>query len=495
MKTNLLICLLVLACFGSGYAQGDQKLRLAGVFTDHMVLQRNMPLRMYGTAASGAHITVHFSDHEQKTIVTPEGKWEIVFMPMPHGGPYEMTVETPQEKVIIKDILVGDVWICAGQSNMDFQLQNAETGSRELAGKISNPNIRFLKMNTLAETGNFPWDTVTLEKTNQLQFFSGSWQRCDQENAGSFSAVGYYFGKTIAASEHVPIGLIQVSVGGSPTESWIDKQSMQQDRLLVPMLDNWQSSDMVMPWCRERAAMNVKNAKSAGQRHPYEPGYNFQAGISPFIRFPVKGVIWYQGESNAHNIGLHAHLFEKLVKSWREKWGYEFPFYYVQLSGIDRPSWPDFRDSQRKMLAKIPNSGMAVSYDLGDSLNVHPLKKQEIGERLARLALYNTYKKKVVPNGPVLRSVQKKGNKILIDFSSAGHLSTKAHEPLTGFELVTDTAKRLTTDAVIQNNRVHITIPAGEKIKSVCYAYQPFTRANLINDAGLPASTFIVPIP
>jgi sialate O-acetylesterase len=201
-------------------------------------------------------------------------------------------------------------------------------------------------------------------------------------------------------------------------------------------------------------------------------------------------VIWYQGESNAHNIDLYQHTFPVLVNSWRQKWGRNFPFYYVQLSGIDRPSWPDFRDMERKLPQQVSNIAMAVSMDMGDSLNVHYTRKEAVGDRLALLALHYTYKRPVIVDGPQPLYARIKGNIITIIFPSAQKLATAGNKALLGFELVNIKGQRLPIKAEIKNNTVVLNVAAGEQIKAVWYAMQPFSRADLINQTGLPASTF-----
>ena len=199
--------------------------------------------------------------------------------------------------------------------------------------------------------------------------------QCNPQSAATFSAIGYYFGKRIQQEENVPIGLIEVAVGGAPIVSFMDRHTMEMDHYLVNELYDWKNSDFIMPWVRERAKKNIELSNDPLQRHPYEPCYTYAAGISKFIHTPIKGVLWYQGESDAHNVDLYAYNFKHLVSSWRNLWKENLPFYFVQLSSIDRPSWPYFRDMQRRLSLEIPNTFMAVSSDLGDSLNVHPTFK------------------------------------------------------------------------------------------------------------------------
>jgi len=209
---------------------------------------------------------------------------------------------------------------------------------------------------------HYAWDSATLRKVNELEYFSGTWQKCDSTKAKDFSAVAYYFGKKLQEKLHVPVGLIEVAVGGSTTESWLDRYTMEHHPVLVNELNQWRRSDFFQPWVRERADSNLEKAINPRQRHPYEPCYNFEAGIKPFVDLPIAGVIWYQGESNAHNIELHETVFAELVKSWRKQWGCSLPFYYVQLSSLNRPSWTSFRYSQLQLLKQIPNSGKAENF-------------------------------------------------------------------------------------------------------------------------------------
>jgi sialate O-acetylesterase len=465
-------------------------LKLPAVFMDNMVLQRNHVITIYGTANAGDAVTVTFKDQQLQAKTNEYGLWKVSFSPAKAGGPYNMHIAHKDSTITLKNIFMGDVWLCAGQSNMFFPLKKSTGGTEEISRSTLNKNLHLYKLNLQAETDPIVWDSVTLLKANQLKFFSGSWKTCDSSSTADFSAVAYYFGKKVADKEQVPIGLIEVAVGGSPTESWIDRYTMESDDLLVDMVTNWRKSDFVMQWCRDRADINLKNAKSPIQRHTYEPCYNYEAAIAPLTQFAIKGVVWYQGESNTQNIELHEHLFKTLVSSWRKKWTYNFPFYYVQLSGINRPSWPAFRDSQRKLQLQIPNTQMAVSYDVGDSLNVHYTNKRPVGERLANLALHYTYNENIRANGPEPINAIKSGNKIIISFADAGQLKTAHQKPLVGFELINDKGNHITPIMSFAGNKIVLIIPAGENIQTINYAMQPFTRANLINEAGLAASTF-----
>jgi sialate O-acetylesterase len=471
-------------------------LQLPFVFASHMVLQRNKPIHFYGTANSAERVTVVFNNKKQTAVADDNGKWQISFTPLSAGGPLQATISTSNKTIVLDDILMGEVWLCSGQSNMAFPLKNAINDKDEMKVAEKNNTIRLFNMKVLAETDALAWDSATLDKVNKLQYFSGTWQPCDSSGAKNFSAVAYYFAKKLQQQLHVPVGLIEVAVGGSPTESWIDRYIMEHDPVMVNELTNWRKSDFFMPWVRERADINLKNSIDLKQRHPYEPCYNYEAGISQFTNFPIEGVIWYQGESNTHNIELHETVFPKMVESWRNKWGYNFPFYYVQLSSINRPSWTSFRASQLELLKIIPNSGMAVSSDVGDPTNVHPRHKQEVGERLAGLALHFTYhKKNLIPYGPMPLKATQKNKQIIIIFQYAGkQLKTRDGKPLRGFVVRNEKGIEKNANAFIQKNKIIISLDEDEKPVSVLYGWKPFTDANLINSENLPASTFKIKV-
>lgn len=465
-------------------------LNLAPVFTDNMVLQRNQPIVIYGNANGCDKVEITFNNHTEVATTNQYGKWKAVFAAMKSGGTHQIKVASNGKKIMLNNILIGDVWFCSGQSNMAFPLDKSENGIAEVKKAIHNTTLRLFNFKVLQETEDTPWDSITLAKTNQLKYFSGKWAISDSISAKNFSAIAYYFGQQIIREENVPIGLIQVAVGGSPIESWIDRYTLEHDDKVVDLLTNWRKSDFIMPWVRSRADLNLKNATNPKQRHPYSPSYNYEAGVANFTAFPVKGILWYQGESNAHNVELYQHLMPTLVQSWRKAWGTSLPFYYVQLSSIDRPTWPSFREMQNKLQKEIPNSKMAISMDYGDSINVHPIKKKQIGERLALLALQYTYGKPINANGPLALKATQKADRIIVFFSNTKQLSTTDKKELIGFELLTDKGIRIETKTIIVKDQVQIEIPKNEKIKKILYAYKPFTKANLVNEANLPCSTF-----
>lgn len=469
-------------------------LRLAPVFANGMVLQRNKPIRFWGAANSGSRIQITFNKQSRSTTAADNGKWEAEFPPMPaDNSPRTLVIESGNQKIELSHILIGDVWLCSGQSNMEFTLRESATAAEDISA-ADFPEIRFFNMRTIAQTNNVEWNQETLQQINQLQFFAmpQNWERCSPASASNFSAIAYHFGRAIHQETHIPIGLILNAVGGSPTESWISRKTLEYHPRLVDMFQNWAKNDYIHPWCRERAEKNTRLADNPSQRHPYHPSYLYEAGMAELAEFGIAGVIWYQGESNAHNVELHEITFPTLVKSWREAWHDDFPFYFVQLSGmaVGRETWGHFRDSQRRILSAIPRTGMAVSLDWGDSADVHPRHKKPIGERLARLALADVYNREIVKNGPLYKSVIFSENKAIIAFSDAKELKTSDGAEIKSLEIAGPDRIFHPAQAVINGNTLQVWSSQVSQPKYVRYGWKSFTDANLVNEENLPASTF-----
>ena len=470
---------------------------LAPVFGEHMVFQQKKPIELFGTAAFGDKIRIVFGELSGSCKADVEGKWKLALPNHPAGGPYKLQVYV-NDKILVdwKDILVGEVWFCSGQSNMAFRLDQSLNGSAEVE-KAMDGNLRLMNFREIASTANVKWDTATLGKVNRFDYFRGTWERCSPKNAADFSAIAYYFGKELRSRLHVPVGLIQVAVGGAPAESFIDKNTLEHHPQLVNVLSGWSNNDLVMEWCRQRALVNIGNGKNPWQRHPYMPAYVFEAGISSFQGFPVKGVIWYQGESNADNPEYHEVVFPELIRSLRQFWKDDrLPFIFAQLSSIQRPGWEIFRDSQRTMAGEIPNCYMAVTSDLGDSLNVHPVRKKEVGHRLALQALQKVYGGTVQTNGVVqadgplpLKAIRIGKSDVEIVFSTSQHLQTSDAKSLQEMEAAGSDAVFHPVAGEMKDNKIFIKTELQD-ISKVRYAWRPFTRGNLVNKEGLPASTF-----
>lgn len=470
-------------------------LQMPAIYTDHMVLQRNRPLKIMGIADAGTVVTVSIDKQIQTAKTNSDGHWSVTLLPLNTGGPYVLTITDGKRKLKYDDVLAGEVWLCSGQSNMEFALKNSLTGEKDIPIARNN-RMRLFDMKARWVTSDVEWNKSVLDSLNHLQYYKETqWKSVSPESVSNFSAVAYYFGKMLQDSLNVPVGLICNAVGGSPTEAWISRITLEHQ--FPDILRNWKENDFIQKWVRNRGIRNIGEPENKLQRHPYEPCYLYESGILPLNQFPLSGVIWYQGESNAHNTDTHAKLFRLLVDNWRRNWGNNnLPFYYVQLSSIDRPSWPWFRDSQLKLMKEIPGTGMVVSSDHGDSLDVHPINKKPIGERLARWALNGAYNRKnIVPSGPLFRSAEYRDGAIHITFDYGEDMHSSDGKALRTFEVAEVDGLYEPASAEVNGNCVKV---YSDKIKNpryIRYAWQPFTRANLVNGAELPASTFRAEVP
>lgn len=464
-------------------------LSMSSLYADYMVLQRDVPLDIHGTANTGEKITVEIGGQKASTTADNQGKWSIVLSPMQAAEDLTLTITAGKQRKVFSHVAVGEVWLCSGQSNMAFMLCQTESGKQDIAA-ADDPQLRLFDMKGRWETYDVAWPASCLDSLNHLQYFhETTWQPSTPSSASRFSAVGYYYGRMLRQKLGVPVGLICNAVGGAPTEAWVDRNSLETS--FPNILSNWLQNDFIQDWVRGRAAKNLTNDQTKLGRHPYEPCYLYESGILPLQRYPIKGVIWYQGESNAHNKDAHAKLFSLLVNGWRQNWNNpDMPFYFVQLSSLNRPSWPWFRDSQLRLMKEISNTGMAVSSDHGDSLDVHPRCKQPIGERLARWALAKTYGQHITPSGPVFSSVTRQADALIVSFLYADGLQTSDGKAPSCFEIAEEDGLFHPATATIEGNTVRLTSPTIKHPRYVRYAWQPFTRANLINADHLPASSF-----
>lgn len=454
-----------------------------------MVLQRQRVNKIFGQGTTGNTVNMVFQGKEFTTVIDQEGKWAIDLPSQKSGGPYTMRLRSGQTEISLNDIWFGDVYLASGQSNMAFQLQSA-LNAEALMKEAADLPIRLFKSKNLVETNPVSWDSLTLKKINDREFFAGSWQRATAGTVGSFSAVAYAFAAQVAKEQGVPIGIIEVAVGGSNTESWIPLRTLEMDNLLATYFHSWRRSDFIQDFCRTRADKNLALAKGKNQQHPYAPAYNFEAGIQPWTQTEVTGVLWYQGESNAHNIEHHEYLFAKMVPAWRQRFGQELPFYVVQLSSIERPSWRAFRDSQRLLGNRIPKVYTAISLDLGDPKDVHPKEKIPVGQRLANLAAQHQYGEKINADSPQPLQVKQINGEVVVEFSSSKRLHTKLDEPILDLRLLDVKGKEVNIEQIrIVGNKLYIKADLSALVH-IYYGYSPYTTANLMNEAGVPVSTF-----
>ena len=504
----LLVLLLALASCGGS----DGALFMPDIYGNGMVLQRDVPLTVQGKAVPGESVRVMLAGQRRSAVCDSEGCWNVTFAPLSAGGPWTMTVASHGSRLCFEDVMIGEVWLCSGQSNMEFTLpfspayrqalDRLQGDTLQLLQPRTDPScpLRIYNQRACYPTDNCRWSHEALAAIRRHDYLSPAvWEGCTPSSVGDLSAVAYYFGCMLQDSLQVPVGLIVNAVGGTPAESWIDRATLADS--LPAILDDWLHNPLMQAWCRQRAACNLgidpNSPDISLQHHPYEPCYMYDAGIAPLARYPLRGVIWYQGESNAHDIATHARLFPLLVDSWRRTWANpDMPFLYVQLSSLNRPTWPSFRDSQRRLLDEVPHTGMAVCSDVGDSLDVHPIFKQPVGERLARRALADVYGQPwfaVHPSaagGPLFTSVSFEGSTAVVTFRCAEGLCTSDGAPLRTFEVADASGVFHPAVASIEGDRVVVSSPAVAQPTRVRYGWQPFTRANLTNAFGLPASTF-----
>ncbi|MGL4520646.1 MAG: GDSL-type esterase/lipase family protein [Phocaeicola sp.] len=466
-------------------------LQMSPAYSDYMVLQRNQALKVKGMAHAGAKVKVSFHKQSHKTVAASNGAWEVELTPLKAGGPYTLKIESDTQIIEYKEVLVGEVWLCSGQSNMFFRVDQSEEKEELLADVDQRSSIRILDRKPRWETYHVEWDSLTLHELNELNYFETTgWKAASTESVKGTTAIGYAFARKLNDSLQVPIGIIHCSLGGSPAEAWIDRATLEQE--IPALLYNWKESDFLQAWVRGRASKNIAQATNRFQRHPYEPAYLYETAIQSLQDYPIAGVLWYQGESNAHNTELHEKLFPMLVDSWRRSWeNPALPFLYVQLSSMNRPEWPLFRDSQRRLLDSRPHLGMAVSSDRGDSLDVHPRRKKEVGERLAAWALNQTYGRIALPSGPLYNHLRREKENIYVEFQYAEGLTTADGKAPCSFEVADERAIFHPAKAEIVGNEVRVWSPMVKSPLYVRYGWQPFTRANLVNAAGLPASTFL----
>lgn len=452
-------------------------LSLPAIWQSGMIVQRHVPLTLRGRADAGSKITVTLDGRKFRAVTDNRGDWEVTTAPLVTGPSYTLTVTDGDSTIVLTDILAGEVWLASGQSNMEYALRTAPA---------DDPLLRVYDMRPIAHTDAFVWPDTVLSETDALRHFRpAKWGA----PTAAFSAVAYHFARQLRDSLQVPVGIISNAIGGSPTESWIDVNTLEAE---VPeILINHLNNDYLQKWVQRRIRENL-GEHAQDSRHPYEPSYLFSAGIRPLKGFPIAGTIWYQGESNAHNTQLHEQLFPLLVDSWRREFGNaEMPFYFAQLSSIARPSWPEFRDSQRRLAEAIPYVGMAVTSDVGDSLDVHPRQKAPVGNRLARLALHRTYGYENVEDcGPTLVGAVSDGSEMVLTFDHADGMTTSDGSNVRTFEVAEYEGVYYPAEAKIIGNKIVVKNMNVKNPRYVRYAWQPFTRANLVNGAGLPASTF-----
>lgn len=448
------------------------ELTLPTIFTDHMVLQRGRNVPVWGTAEPGSKIAVEFAGQTKKAKAGDDGKWRVDLNPMQaNAAPQTMTISSSKDDdTEISNILVGDVWLAGGQSNMQWTMKNSENGETAIAA-ANHPLIRLYR-------------TPLVFSQTPVERIDAQWTECTPETVPDFSAVAYYFGKTLHGELGVPIGLLQSAWGGSRIEPWTPPCGFEGFDSLADIREQIKNFP---------AGFGTDPKK--GQQERQYPTAMYNAMIHAHIPFAIKGAIWYQGESNRHDGMLYLDKTAALLKGWHTLWGYEFPFYFVQIApyqyGNEDPSvLAEFWEVQAEIVKQIPNTGMAVVHDATTLDNIHPPNKEVPGSRLALLALDNTYGKDVVSTGPTFREMKILDNAIEIVFDSAEGLTTRDGSAPDGFEIVGEDGRFKPADAVIKGNRIILSSPEVETPVAMRFAWHKLATPNLINAAGLPAPAF-----
>jgi len=470
---------------------------LPSVLADHMVVQRGLPTHVWGMAASHEEVTVTFRGENRSTTADDLGRWSVYFSPGEAGGPFPMVVKG-KNTITLNDVLVGDVWVASGQSNMEFSLHGLINPETEIAA-AKYPQIRIFRVEH--RPANFPQTNVDAK----------TWAACTPESAADSSAVAYYFAREVQSKIHIPIGLIETFWGGTPAESWTSMRSLTADAALMPLfaaradtVDHESATRLQRQHDEEEADARAKAEGKPAPDRPWHPDFEawgpsnlFNGMIAPLTPFAIRGVIWYQGESNAgpERAYLYARSFQAMIRDWRNAWGEgDFPFLFVQIAnwqtGPDG-QWPVVRNAQRQTLA-LRNTGMAVTIDIGDAIDIHPKDKLDVGLRLARAARAIAYGEKLEWSGPLYRQVTTEEHALRVWFDHADGLNAKG-PVLTGFEVAGADGKYSPADAKIEGTSVVVSSPAVASPVSVRYAWAANPTCNLYNREGLPASPFQAP--
>lgn len=469
----------------AAWAHAD--VRLPAVISDHMLIQRDMPVRIWGWADPAERISVRFAGQSVATAADNLGHWFVFLAPVQAGGPHELTVQG-KNTITVRDVLAGDVWVASGQSNMGFTLARAANAKDEIAA-ARYPNLRLFKV--ALKTSDYPLDDV-----------KGSWAPCSPETVPNITAVGYFFGRDLHKKLNIPIGILESDWGGTPADAWTSMTALAADPALLPVFANWAQTIDRYPLARERYELARKqNPKKrinppAGPGHQHAPSVLYNAMIAPITPYAIRGVIWYQGESNAGSLSRalgYRRLFPAMIQDWRRAWSQgDFPFLFVQLANFKTAAtaaWPELREAQT-MTLRLANTGMAVTIDIGNPVDIHPTDKQDVGNRLALAARAVAYGEKLVYSGPLFRQATSEPHALRVWFDhTGGGLVAKGGE-LRGFTVAGADGKFVPAQARIDGKTIVVT---GEKIGRpvyVRYAWADNPECNLYNAEGLPASPF-----
>ena len=502
LRTAVCLCSLLLL---TSVACADVK--VPALFTDHMVLQQGQKNRVWGWADPGESVTVTIANKPYTATPADGGRWEVVLEPLSVGGPYTLSIQG-KNTITISDVLIGEVWICSGQSNMQWSVnQSTDADLDKLSARF--PNIRFI---SVPQVG-------TQEPQND---FKGSWSVCTPETIGECSGVGFYFGRQLHLTLGVPVGLIDDAWGGSACEAWIRRDILAADEKYAPLMERWagMEKDLASPEAAAKFQAQleawekaVKEARAAGKQLPQRPrnpadvltgnarpGNIYNGVLKPTIGYGIKGAIWYQGESNASRAYQYRDLFPLMIQSWRDEWGQgDFPFYWVQLADFkaEQPEpvesdWAELREAQTLTQTKLKNVGQAVIIDIGEGKDIHPKNKVDVGKRLARWALAKDYGINVAYRSPEYASMEKVDGKVILKFDHVGSgLRTFDVAEARGFAVAGEDKKWVWANATVTGkDTIAVSSDVVPHPVAVRYAWSDNPVVNVYSGEGLPLTPF-----
>jgi sialate O-acetylesterase len=489
-----------------GVVTAAADVKLPALISDNMVLQQGRQVAIWGTADAGEQVTVSLGEQRESATADANGQWKVHLGPLKAGGPWEMTV-AGKNTVTIHNVLAGEVWVCSGQSNMEFAVWNhgvfggANNAEQEVAA--GNDPLLRLFMVKRAVAGKPQTDV------------QGQWVVASPETVGSFSAVGYFFGRDLHRTMKFPVGMIASSWGGTEAEAWTSDESLEADPELKVVADSWRQRIADFPHVLEQYEQKLNEWEKAAEEaeaggkvavpfpdapkdprsHPWRDSGLWNAMIAPLTPYAIAGTIWYQGESNAEFAYQYRKVFANMIQQWRTSWGEgDFPFLFVQLANFitnnkNPDAWAVLRESQEKTLA-LPKTGMAVAIDIGDSHDIHPKNKQEVGRRLALAAEGIAYGRKIEYMGPSYKSLHEDKGTLRLRFTHlAGGLVV--HGPrLMGFEIAGEDQQFYPAEAKIDGAEVVVSSAKVPKPVAARYAWLDDPKCNLYNKVGLPAPPF-----
>lgn len=490
-----------LAAFLSASLPALADVRLHPLFSESMVLPREHTV-IWGTANPGEAVLASIAKTSGTTIAAEDGSWKIHLKGLKPGGPHDLVV-TAGNTITLTDVIIGDVWLASGQSNMEWPLSKTSAAAEEIS-RADHPNVRFYVLRRKTSTEPLPEP-------------EGRWVRCTPETAGGLSGVAYYFATETSATLKIPIGIIQNAYGGTPAEAWTPLEAIRANPNLAIIEPRWARivaeypekkaafDDALARWEKDAATAKAEQKQPPPRplpptdpQGPHAPASLYNALVHPLLPFPIKGVIWYQGEANTGRAPEYFDLLTTMIRSWRNAWGNQtLPFHQVQLAGFmprkPQPgdsNWALIREAQRRV-AQAPHNGLASAIDIGEENDIHPGNKRDVGLRLAALALSKTYGIPKIPaKYPEFESIKIVKNVARVTFKNADGLKDKNGKPLEGFAIAGDDAVFRWADAKLEGKTVALSHPDVPKPVAVRYAWADFPATDLVNAAGLPALPF-----